>query len=150
MRALQNHGSAGCLLMIVLLALLLAGIAVFAREPSPDVVREHCDVLERNEVWTYCEADDTYSLCFAQLLFRNWDEQRGTHEIDAWRITRSSGETKDRIGLLHSGGSVTACWWDGDRLRIVEAGSYWETSADFDREVAERNQLPERYRRNLR
>lgn len=127
---------------------MMFALLLLTTNPAPDVLRESYCVIERNEVWTLCE-DEPPRFNFAQILFRNFDWHRGTHEIEAWRMTRSGDEKRDRITLIRHGHGVTATWMDGDKLRVVEGGSYRETAADFDIEVIERERLPGQ-RRDLR
>lgn len=129
---------------------LLALILLLTTNPTGDVLRERVSCIERNEVWHGCEDELRFS--FAQLLFRDFCFHRGTHEIEAWRMTRSSGDVVDKIEIRfkQTTGLWEAAWRDGGSLRVVEAGTCYETAADTDIEVAERARLPVQFRRELR
>ena len=135
--------------MSTLLALLILAVV-----PSPDTLRERFDVIEINHVFHVCEEDDSlkYHHQFTQALFLDFDWHRGTHVIEAWRMVQSSSDTKPRMWPVYC--HAKGCWqmefWDGEKLRSVEAGTFRETSADFDREVSERQLLPAERRRELR
>ena len=152
-----NGGYArGCgqmVLFILAALLLLAGAALaFATEPRQDVLREQVDAIECNSLYSYCEENDTYSLTFSQLIFRKWDWQAGTHVIEAWRMQRTQGDTKDKIEVRYNRntGMYEATWFDGNALHVVSSRSYYETASDYDVEVSERNNLPVHLRRELR
>lgn len=130
----------------------LAAAMACATEPRQDVLREQVDAIECNSLYSYCEETELYNLTFSQLIFRKWDWYAGTHVIEAWRMQRTSTDTKDKIEVRYNRntGMYEATWFDGNALRIVEARTFYETASDYDVEVNERLNLPVHLRRELR
>ena len=83
-------------------------------------------------------------IIFDQIIFRHHGE------IVAWRLIKTPGQGPRRDWL--AGGYVTT-WNDGDKLRQVRVQSYFETwtqdCCEGDREINEREHLPQERRRQL-
>lgn len=134
--------------------LILLLIAVL---PDRAVVREHFDQLEVNIVWhETCETDPLpYRITFQQILFRNWHPETGEHEIEAWRMMRSStkeeGEPARTLMFPQMvAGKYELRWIDGDVMRVVTADSLLVTNTTFDAEVLDRERWGKEKRRELR
>lgn len=84
--------------------------------------------------------DDCGKLTFTQLIFRDRDEA-----ILAWRMDKGIEITRD-----HRRGGVSVIWLDNGKLRVIRAKSAFELHTQWDREIFEREELPQDKRRGLR
>jgi hypothetical protein len=119
-------------------AILIASI------PFMDVVVDEVDLVEINHFY-----DGNGRHVFDQLIFYDWDERAGDHQIVAWRMgkTKSQRPIRDeRDGLWKT------IWHDtqkGDCLRRVNATHFRETRTQYDPELEARKKLPMECRREL-
>lgn len=132
------------------MTLLLTILAIL---PIDSAVREHFDQIEIQDVfgWSAKElenGDTTHELkfTFTQILFRNWNDHTGTHEIEAWKMCKPPLTPH----YSHARGLWEIRFFDGDTERIITTRSLVETSSDFDSEVTERASYPKENRRDLR
>lgn len=102
--------------------------------PTPgEPVRDQCDVIEKNTVYSY---EGTQSLC--QWVF--W--QRG--HVRAWRLFKGERAYRD----FERGGYVMR-WHDGEIFREVRSLSYEESHLQYDPELEDRNFRPKERRKEL-
>lgn len=130
-----------------MLALLLLAIV-----PAGDVVVDRVDLVELNHCY-----DDEGRHVFDQVIWYDWSPTAERHQVVAWRLVKSPEQLPQRRWLLSPGPlspgsspSYTATWQDGDVLRRVAAAAYRETWTQFDPELAEREHLPQQWRKGLR
>jgi hypothetical protein len=110
---------------------LLAALAARAEIPRPGVLRDRCEVIERNHVYT---GDGTPQ--FTQFIFDD------DHAIAAWRMAKGQRIARER-------GGWTVTWADEGAIREVWALTLNETWSQHDRELDERALVPECRRRGL-
>lgn len=108
-----------------LIFLLMTSVPHEGRE-----LREQVPSVELNHMLHEC-GDES----FCQLIF---DEPES---ILAWKM---------RADVLWSYHPTRLYWWDGDKLRIVEPGSWQESWTYWDRESEMRAWLPPEWRKGLR
>lgn len=147
--------------MIVLLLLWL--------NPQIEPVTDHVDRIEVNAVF-----DREGKLIFDQVIFSDLNHRTGEFDVVAWRILKGvRSESKDdcaRWAEKHPGERYVPTWIGGhaeprhvagqwasewfdekDRVhRRVRATGYVITSSNYDREMIQREVLPECERRGLR
>ena len=130
------------------------------------------DFVDRVEVNSVFNCDG--SLVFDQVFFSDWNEDESRHDVVAWRILKDvrkhdaadairwNAEHPDGPDYLPRfiGGHATPhrepCGWVSEWLdekcgrwrRVVARECIW-TSSDYDRELAEREIMPESDRRRL-
>lgn len=102
--------------------------------PAEGVAIDRCERIELNHFY-----DGDAQPIFDQVIF--WDQN-----VVAWRLWKSEAQTPRRD--WRHGGYMTI-WNDGDRLRVVRAGSFSETWTQYDPELEDRESLPHHLRRHL-
>jgi hypothetical protein len=129
--------------------MILFALLTLATLPHDGTLNERFDCMDLNHVYSYDEENDTNCYTFTQLLFYKFDDQQGTHVIEAWKMQRSQSSGNKQF--------ADPCYnWDKGvwevriENRVIEATAFRETSADFDIEVRERDFFPVWYRRDLR
>jgi hypothetical protein len=128
--------------------LLLALLSIL---PHDTASRDTFDVAEINHVHSWSainhengDVDHELKYTFTQILLRRWNGEQ--HVIEAWRMQKPGMQPT----YSHTSGRYELRWHDGQTERVIYARSLGETSADFDREVTERNCHPKEWRRELR
>lgn len=139
----------------MILCALILGISFGVR-----VEHDRVDRIEVNHVFDPV----TGGVAFDQVIF--WDDNRETAKPDvvAWRMLKNvrrcdcAAEAKWRYVAPFIGGHATpkregngyvSEWNDGSRFRRVTAPTFVETWTTHDRELVERDVLPESRRRGL-
>ena len=102
--------------------------------PHDDTLTVHCDVQEYNEVWDCC--NDPPKCHLRQLIIRDVSEVRD------WRANRKP--VRDWVR-----GGYTTRWIEQGRVIEVRSSVMIETLTEYDRELAEREWLPECQRRRV-
>lgn len=79
-----------CVMLVVMLAIVLAGAALaFGNEPSDDTLRERCDRITVNHYWSETDEEGfgwSHKFVFSQILFQDWNG--ADFEIRAWRMVK--------------------------------------------------------------
>jgi hypothetical protein len=119
-------------------ALLLSALAT---NPVELAVCDRVELIEVNHFY-----DESGKHVFDQLIFYDWCEATGRHEVRAWRLLKKPTQYPRRD---EPRGTFTALWHDGDVLRSVEARAIRETWTQHDPELSERQALPKNQRREL-
>ena len=149
-------------------------LIAFGTLPRDSVVAERVDRIEVNHVY-----DNQGNLVIDQVIFWDWNTRKSRFEVVDWRLLRRvRAEITDEqrrewrravrkttpppVGtwrgghaypnVNHAQGTYISEWFDEktELWRQVTAPIFLETWTDFDRELVERNLLPEKDRRRLR
>lgn len=116
-------------------------LTLFAAIPAPLPLVDHADEIEINHLH---RTDGCHT--FTQVIFWEWDQSYGRHQIIAWRMMHDSADWPiDKSPC----GKWRVTWREGGVLRRVMAGRLKETRTLVDPEVAEREILPREFRRGL-
>ncbi len=128
--------------MLALALLLLSAVGT-----PPDVLAEHCDLIELNHFH-----DDAGRLIFDQVIFYDWDPRDCRFVVRDWRMMASGAASAPRwrLGRDHGRDAWTASASDGQALRRVTARCFRESWTQHDPELAEQEILPKERRRGLR
>jgi hypothetical protein len=98
-----------------------------------------CDLCELNH---YHDENGLHLL--SQLIFYDWSERDGRHQVAAWRLLKDESRRPRRC----DDGYETR-WTEGGRQLRVVAKQYRETWTQWDVELVERKHLPREERREL-
>jgi hypothetical protein len=117
-------------------------IAVLSTVPQDTgILRDSVDLAEVNHFH-----DDQARLVFAQVIFYAWSQEKGRHEIVAWRLLKNESQKPHRD---YRTGEHSALWLDGEALREVRARTVRESFTQYDPELVGRSQLPKEKRKEL-
>ncbi len=121
-----------------LIAFMLLGLL-----PAEDCVVDSVDLVEWNSFY-----DERGRHVFDQLIFYDWNEKAGRHEIRAWRMRKSNAmnpvyDEPNREYVMTWFDSQSFCW------RRVYANSYRRSHTIGDPELEERKTRPTEQRRDL-
>lgn len=117
--------------MILAAAILSGGLLV-----------DRVDIIELNHV--YSVSEDKYDERLVQLIFYNVSKS-GAYEIVGWRMWNKAGSPlpyKDR-------GLYCLDFFDGEKLRRIEARAFIRTKSNYDPEIDGRGALPVHKRRGF-
>lgn len=105
---------------------------------EPLVLEEAVDLICLNHFH-----DNEGRLVFDQTIYYRWDGER--FQVADWRLCKCK-EMIPRAGVH----GLSATWRDGDVLRRVRAGRFYETWTQHDPELVARDWLPKENRKGLR
>jgi hypothetical protein len=109
--------------------------------PHDAILRDRVDLVEVNH---FC--NDQAQLVFDQIIFYEWCQGKGRHEIVAWRLLKNPRQTPQRDFRT---GEHSALWLDGEAIREVRAQTVRETWTQVDPELVGRETLPKEQRKEL-
>lgn len=109
--------------------------------PAAPPVCDEVDLVVLNHVY-----DAHGRLVLHQIIFWDWNAAAARYQVVAWRLWKDERLSPQRDWL---GGGYVLLWHDDDVLRRVRASSRLETWTQHDREIADRQRLPQSRRRGL-
>jgi hypothetical protein len=115
--------------------------ATIGTNPIDDVPRDRVDLIEINHFH-----DDHGRLVFSQVIYYEWSPEHGRHQVQAWRLLKSSQQRPTRD---FASGDYVSAWIDGGVLREVRSSTMRETWTQYDPELVEREHLAKEKRRDL-
>jgi hypothetical protein len=118
--------------------LLLSAVGI---TPIEDVPCDRIDLIEVNHFH-----DDQGRLVFDQVIFYEWSQEKGRHQVQAWRLLKNASQKPRRDFQT---GEYVATWLDGETLREVRAPTIRESWTQYDPELVEREHLPKEKRKDL-
>lgn len=121
--------------------MILAALLAISIVPQSEVITEAVDLIEVNNFF-----DGQGRKVYTQIVFFDFDEVAGRHQVVDWRLMRPG------LRPVRSGGIYVVRWNDtqtADVRRCVYAASFRETWTQRDIEVDEREKLPKEKRRGL-
>jgi hypothetical protein len=116
-------------------------LSAIGSQPLVDVPHDRVDLIEVNHFH-----DDQGKLIFAQVVFYEWCNQRGRHQVQAWRLLKNAQQKPRRDFAT---GEYVALWHDGETLREVRSPAVRESWTQYDPELVERAHLPKEKRKDL-
>jgi len=121
----------------------LLAIALFCMVPVDEITTDEVDRVELSHVY-----DDCGRRTLSQLIFYDWDAERGRFDLVAWRLydEKTAGQ---RPTYQHYNRRWESLWYDGQTLRRVRPRAFTERWDQFDPELRERDHLPKDRRRKL-
>ena len=93
------------------------------------VLTDSVDLIEINHCY-----DDKGQLVFDQLLFYDWDPQKGRYNVRDWRLLKSAIQIPRRNPGT---GMYITFWRDGPSMRKVHAKTIRESWTQYDPEITE-------------
>lgn len=117
--------------------------ALLSIVPVETVVRDHVDLVERNAFY-----DEEGKHVFTQLIW--WQNTPSGYRVREWRMVKDAEAMQPQ---QLASGEWQSLWLDrGEVLRDVRATTYEESFTQYDRELKNRELLPQEQRRgfNLR
>lgn len=108
--------------------------------PHEVCILDRCDLIEVNHYH-----DEHGKAVFVQLIFWDFDPTRSDYHVVAWRFLKSQAKPRRD----HARSCWVISWCDAKKLRTVRADCCIETWTQHDPEVADRQLVPERQRRDL-
>jgi hypothetical protein len=109
--------------------------------PHDAILRDRVDLVEVNH---FC--NDQAQLVFDQIIFYEWCQGKGRHEIVAWRLLKNPRQKPQRDFRT---GEHSSLWLDGETIREVRAQTVRETWTQVDPELVGRETLPKEQRKEL-
>lgn len=124
---------------MLFVAAMLLGII-----PQTDLVEDSVDVIELNKFY-----DGQGRHVFDQLIFYDWDEHSGQHQVRAWRMYKTSAQIPH---YNERTGEYVLTWHDvqnGNCMRQVTTKSFRKTFTQYDPELIARKKLSIENRKEL-
>jgi hypothetical protein len=112
--------------------------------PPQDIVRDRVDIIEVNYFY-----DDQAELALTQLVFWEWkpvSANRGQLQVVDWRKVR---RCQAPIVAPTDDGGRRLLWHDQGALRDIRADEFRISHTQWDPELVNRSQWPQRLRRRL-
>lgn len=119
---------------------LLASTALALDAVHQIPVVDYVTVIELNHVYS-----DSGELNFTQLIYYDFNPAESRYDVVDWRLAKGPWEA--RYDVQRDLWLLT--WFDGQTLRSVRAATFRETWSQYDRELAQREVLPQERRRKL-
>ena len=126
------------------MAILLI-LSLIATSPVETFTTNDVDIIEVNHVYGI-EHDGVKRIAvlrFSQIILWKWMPDYGNMHATYWCKFENTGRPK------YINGKWTLIWQDGNHLRKVSAQLYQELSSTYDREVRDRDFVPQQYRTGL-
>ncbi len=122
-------------------ATFIAAVLLLATIPHSPIVTDRIDLIEVNHV-----LDGMGCLVFDQVIFWEWSQHKGRHDVQAWRLLKCPGQFPRRD---YRTGDYAATWDDEETHREVRAATFRESWTQWDPELLERGRLAKERRKEL-
>jgi len=130
---------------IILLLVIAFPLILDAREPGNIAERaalvQNVDLIEVNHFY-----DENGKHVFDQLLFKDWSDRAGRHQVVDWKLIKSAHHTPQ---FNHASNRWVLVYHDAGYMRVIYGTYKDESWTQYDPELIERKFLPKEDRKKL-